>query len=284
MKKDLPNGLSFFQHERPMEEEEKYSELTYPQVSVIIPTYNRSESISQTIESLINQDYPDLEIIIIDGGSKDRTIETIKGFRAKNIRFFTVKSTNRYEMLNKGISHARGLYLNFLFPGDTYLHPKTPKIMMNLALDSGKPPFLYCGVLLRVISEEPKFLYRAMTIDNLKLGLQPTSLQGCWVRTDQIRKMGKFSPSYTLRGGFELICRLVTQTDVKPVSIPRILIDCDLQPYSRQSVSHHFFETIKTIYHYFGFWYAYKWLFKQRDIARYLQICCQSVKRAFLGP
>lgn len=267
-----------------LDDEEKYSEFAYPPVTVIIPTFNCSPKISPTIQSIMSQDYPDFEVIIVDGGSTDQTIPIIKNFQAPFIQIHTVSTRNRYEMLNKGISHSKGLYINVLFPGDTYLHPQAIKHMMHLALDGDKPPLIYCGVLLRSGTGEPKILSRALTLDLMQKGMQPTAIQGCWIRANLFRKLGMFAASYTLRGGYELLCRFLLLTKDEPVRTTRVLVDCDIKAYDRKSVTRHFFESFRTIYRYFGGWNTFRWLFHQRDITRYIQLWMKSFKRSLLGP
>ncbi len=261
----------------------KYNDYEYPRVSIVIPTYNNSEKIPLTLDSIFNQRYPDLEIIIIDGNSTDRTLEVVKNYRDERIHIFSVSGYNRYEMLNKGISQTKGEYVNFLFPGDFYIHQDTLMHMMKAALDHHKPDLVYCGTLIRDGRTDPKILFRPFTINLLKKGQQPTSLQSCWFRLDSLRSLGKFNTGYVLRGGFELMCRIILDQSMNFVSTGRVLTDYDLRSVSREMVFDHFTETWRTIRNYFGFLTAFKWLFFQKDISRILNIWWRSVKVAFLG-
>jgi glycosyltransferase involved in cell wall biosynthesis len=74
---------------------EKYPAGLYPKVSIVIPTLNCSQSISGTIESVLQQDYPHLEIIIIDASSIDRTVEVIQSYHDPKIRFYSVATYHR---------------------------------------------------------------------------------------------------------------------------------------------------------------------------------------------
>src|ERR1700733_13045087 len=95
-----------------LEENKKYNDYEFPSVSVIIPTFNSTEKISLTLESVLAQIYPDFEIIIVDAGSTERTLEVIKNYRDERIRLYSIPGYQRYEMLNKGISQAKGEYIN----------------------------------------------------------------------------------------------------------------------------------------------------------------------------
>ena len=104
------------QHDRSLtslvQEIEKYHDYEFPFVSVIIPVYNNAQSISATLESVLEQDYPLFEVVVVDGGSSDRTLEIVKSYHDDRIHIYTVSGYERYEMLNKGITQAKGRYLN----------------------------------------------------------------------------------------------------------------------------------------------------------------------------
>lgn len=264
-------------------EVETYPESDYPKISVIIPTYNCAQTIKNTLDSLLIQNYPSFEILIIDADSKDRTLEVIKNYRNKIIRIYTVTSYNRYEMLNKGISLARGSYLNFIFPGDNYISKENLHTMMGIAIREQYPELVYCGCLIRDGRSEAKPLFRQLSFDLLKKGLQPTNLQSCWFKTSIFRKIGKFDPDLEIRGGFDLFCRFLLQRDgFRFVPINRILLDYDLK-VTRKMIIEHFVETWKILRRHFGLRTAIAWLFKQKDFRRYLNSWVRAAKVAILG-
>lgn len=266
------------------DQSDKYKEYELPKVSIIIPTYNSATLIGLTLESVVQQNYPDFEILIIDGGSEDRTLEVIKSLRESRIRVYSISGYARYEMLNKGITHVRGIYVNFLFPGDYYLNQNTLRWMMGQALGEDKPGLVYCGTVLRDVTGEVKTLYRPWSEMGLRSGKQPTSLQACWFRADLFRLVGKFNTQLTLRGGFDLMCRILLHPNLKVSSISRILVDYDLRQVTRKNVLAHFWETWSLVWHYFGLGYAFLWLFKQKDSKRYFNLWLKSLHTAFLGP
>lgn len=261
---------------------EKFNISDYPKVSIIIPTHNDAQLIAATLESVLIQDYRSFEIIIVDS-SEDRTLETIKSFQSDKVRIYSVSQSRRYEMLNKGLSHAQGKYVNFLFPGDFYISKDTLKYMMTLALLNDSPHLVYCGTLLRDGKNEVKMLYRNFTIDLLKKGQQPTSLQACWFLTDCILQLNKFNSSYSLRGGFDLMCRFALNKEYRVVSAKRVFSDYDLRAVTRRMVMKHFWETFRTVLHYFGPLTAIRWFTSQNDTRRFFKLWAHSVKVAFFG-
>lgn len=221
-------------------------------------------------------------MIIVDC-STDRTLESIKGYHSDKIRIFSVSQTENFDMLNKGLSQATGTYVNFLFPGDYYISRESLKTMMILALQNHSPDVLYGGTLIRNHSEEVKILFRKLSLDLLKQGHQPTSLQSCWFRTACIREIGKFNSKYKLRGGFDLLCRFCLQPKFRFVSINRVVSDYDLRLVTRRMILIKFWETMKIIHHYFGAVQTLKWLFHQNDTSRFMKLWMHSFKSAFFG-
>ncbi|MCB1112696.1 MAG: glycosyltransferase, partial [Chlamydiia bacterium] len=223
-------------------DEGKYQDYEYPKVSIVLPTYNCAQVIGLTLESILNQEYPDFEVIIVDGGSTDRTLEIVKNYREEKVRIFSVSGFQRYEMLNKGISQGTGAYFNFLFPGDYYIYRKTLKYLMGMALDYQSPHMVFCGTMLRGGKTDLKIMYRHLSASLLKKGHQPTSLQSCWLHADVFKKIGKFNTTLKLRGGFDLFCRFVLHHHLKTVSTTRVLTDYDLRLVTRPMIATHFWE------------------------------------------
>lgn len=263
--------------------ETQYQDYEFPMVSCVIPTYNCAQFILQTIESLLNQVYPSFEIIIIDAGSTDRTIELIKGFQSDKIQLYSVSIHQRYEMLNKGISQASGEYISCLFPGDYFVSAYTYKTMMEAALEHDRPHLLYCGTIVREVKKDVRTILRPFSIAMLKKGLQPTSLQACWFRADLFNIIGKFDTSYTQRGGFELLCRIINQKSIRTVEVKRIFTDSETRNYTRNNIFFHFWESAKAIKSHFGVMALFRWFFVQKDTKRLAQMWVKSWKTAILG-
>lgn len=259
-----------------------YRDEEFPKVTIIIPTVNAAQLISITLNSVLSQDYPDFEVIIIDS-STDFTIKNIKYYQSDKVRIYSVSKCSRFQMLNRGLSQAKGEYVNVLYPGDYYISKDTLKIMMTLAFSYQKPELVFCGTYLREKGQDPKMMYRDYNVENLRIGQQPTSLSGCWFRIETLRRLGKFNPEYRWRGGFDLMCRFMFDPRTRFASINRILIDLDLGKVTRRMVLAHFWETGKTVYRYFGIWALLRWFFVQKDSRRFLTLCWRRVKVAFSG-
>ena len=94
-----------------------------PRISVIMPTYNEAEYINETIESVIRQDYNKLELIVVDRGSTDETLEILKSYAhlgVNRFRYVSEPDRGRAHAINTGISLARGTLVSWLSADDTY--------------------------------------------------------------------------------------------------------------------------------------------------------------------
>lgn len=86
--------------------------------SIVIPTYNRADFIGKTVESLLNQEYKNFEIIVIDDGSTDNTKEVISKFENPKVKYFYKKNEERGAARNFGVKQSKGDYINFFDSDD----------------------------------------------------------------------------------------------------------------------------------------------------------------------
>lgn len=94
-----------------------------PLISVVIPTYNRADWISEAVDSVLGQTFKDLELIIIDDGSKDSTDKVLKKYGSK-IRYFYQENAGLSDARNKGILASQGDYIAFLDSDDVWFEKK----------------------------------------------------------------------------------------------------------------------------------------------------------------
>ena len=103
---------------------------TYPKISVITPSYNQGIYIEETIQSVLNQNYPNLEYIIIDGGSSDSTVDVIKKYESKIDFWVSEKDKGQADAINRGFAKATGDILCWL-NSDDYFFPDTLKYVAS---------------------------------------------------------------------------------------------------------------------------------------------------------
>jgi glycosyltransferase involved in cell wall biosynthesis len=102
--------------------------ISTPKISIITPCYNAAQYIEQTILSIINQDYDNIEYIIIDGGSTDGTVDIIKKYEDKVTYWISEPDNGQSDAINKGIAIATGDVFNWV-NGDDYLEDGALKLV-----------------------------------------------------------------------------------------------------------------------------------------------------------
>jgi GT2 family glycosyltransferase len=91
-----------------------------PLVSIITPSYNQGRYIEETIQSVLSQDYPHLEYLVVDGGSSDNTVEILKKYEG-HLTWISEKDRGQADAINKGFNMAQGAIVAWLNSDDTYL-------------------------------------------------------------------------------------------------------------------------------------------------------------------
>jgi len=92
----------------------------HPKVSIITPSFNQGRFLEESIRSVLAQTYPDIEYIVVDGGSKDGSLEIIRKYQQRFAWWVSEKDKGHADALNKGFSHATGEVLAWLNSDDIY--------------------------------------------------------------------------------------------------------------------------------------------------------------------
>lgn len=95
--------------------------MEYPKFSVVTPTYNHGQFIERTIDSVLSQGYPNLEFIVIDGGSKDETVSILKKYEKHLAYWVSEPDRGQSHAINKGFDRATGELFTWLNSDDWYL-------------------------------------------------------------------------------------------------------------------------------------------------------------------
>lgn len=97
-----------------------WNNISAPTVSVITVVFNGESMIQSTMKSVLDQDYPNIEYVVIDGGSSDRTAQIVARYANQLARFVSEPDRGVYDAMNKGLSVATGEFLLFMNCGDVF--------------------------------------------------------------------------------------------------------------------------------------------------------------------
>lgn len=128
---------------------------SYPLLSVVIPSYNHEQYIGEAIESVLNQTYPNLELIIIDDGSRDDSVKRIQSFEDERITLVCQQNAGAHNAINRGLEMAKGDYLAILNSDDIYTGMRFEQ--MICALEEQKEAEFACSYI-QVIDSSGKAL------------------------------------------------------------------------------------------------------------------------------
>ena len=106
-----------------------------PEISVIIPSYNHAPYIGYAVESVFSQSYTDFELIVVEDGSTDNSLEVLSGFSDPRLRVLTQPNQGAHAAINRGLRAAMGEYLAILNSDDLYHPLRLAKMIEALKAD-----------------------------------------------------------------------------------------------------------------------------------------------------
>lgn len=171
-------------------------------ITVVTVVYNAVNCIENTIKSIINQDYENIEYIVIDGGSTDGSIDIIQKYESKIDYWVTEPDNGIYDAMNKAIDKATGRWVNFMNAGDLFYSNNTLSSIFNNS-DYSAYSAIYgdAQYLLKNIS------YTREGYDCDEDHFMPFSHQAAFVRLD-VAKANKFNLKYKIAADTEFFLKL----------------------------------------------------------------------------
>src|SRR5918996_5336836 len=106
----------------------------YPRISIITPSFNQGNFIEETILSVLSQEYPDLEYLVMDGGSSDATLDVLKKYSGR-ITWFSEPDQGQTDAINKGLRRATGSVVGYLNADDLLLPGALNKVAQTFTAD-----------------------------------------------------------------------------------------------------------------------------------------------------
>lgn len=198
-----------------------------PLISVIIPVYNSEKTIKETIESVLNQTVTDLEIIVINDGSKDKSLEVISRIVDPRLKIFSYPNAGVSASRNRGISQATGEYISFLDADDLWTPDKLEAQLKTLHANS-QAAVAYSwtnwidesGQFLRPgghIAANGNVYEKLLLRDFVESGSNPL------IHRKALAEVGGFDESLTSAADWDMWLRLAAHYEFVAVQSPHIL-------------------------------------------------------------
>lgn len=197
-------------------------------ISVITAIYNAAATLEACIDSVLSQDYPHVEYILVDGASSDDSLNIIKAKAAQNprLKWVSEPDTGIYDALNKGIAMATGEVLGFLHADDQFTHNQC--LSAIAAAFAQKEVDGVYGDLRYVSAQEPDKLVRnwkseVFKRDLLNRGWMPAH-PTLYLRTELYKQFGGFDTSYRIAADYEFVLRIFKQPNLRFYYLPQTLV------------------------------------------------------------
>jgi glycosyltransferase involved in cell wall biosynthesis len=185
-------------------------------VSIITPSFNQADFLEATILSVLNQDYPSIEYIIVDGGSTDRSVDIIRRYSDRLSWWISEKDRGQTDAINKGFARAKGQILAWINSDDTY---ESGAVSAAVEFLTSRPDIGLVYANANYINENGRVIGRfpAAQTDyrRLKRGYVHIPQQSAFFRADLWHKVGPLDPSFYFAMDYDLWVRLARLAPVE---------------------------------------------------------------------
>jgi glycosyltransferase involved in cell wall biosynthesis len=196
-------------------------------ISVIIPVYNGEKTIRETIESVLTQTFRDFELIILNDGSQDSTLEIVSSIQDSRLKVFSQPNAGLAASRNRGTFHAVGEYISFIDADDLWT-PDKLETQLKALQDNPEAAVAYSWT--NYIDESGQFLRRGgyltangdvyaklLVVDFLENGSNPL------IHRQALIQVGGFDESLPAAEDWDILLRLAAQYSFVAVPYPQIL-------------------------------------------------------------
>ena len=180
-------------------------------VSIITVCFNSAKTIRETIESVLSQDYPDIEYIIIDGGSSDETLAVVKEYADRIAVIVSERDRGIYDAMNKGVDLATGDIIGMLNSDDVYINEHAVSELMK-TMQNAKSDSVFADLVIvdqldldRVLRYYDSSFFHP---NKFRFGWMPAH-PTFFVKKVIYDKVGPYSLDYKISADYEMLIRLL---------------------------------------------------------------------------
>ena len=195
-------------------------------ISIVTVSYNSSDTIRDTIESVLSQDYDDIEYLIVDGGSTDTTLDIVREYGDRIDVVVSEPDQGIYDAMNKGIRAATGDMVGMLNSDDFYADNSAVRNLIECMENAGADTVFADLVIVnasdtkRVIRYYDSSKFRP---ERLRYGWMPAH-PTFFVKRELYERYGGFSLDYKIAADFEMVVRLLYVAGASYAYLPAVVI------------------------------------------------------------
>jgi len=195
-------------------------------VSIITVCFNSAKTIEDTINSVLNQDYLDIEYIVIDGGSNDGTQDIIQKYHENIASWVSEPDLGMYDAMNKGIARATGEIIGILNSDDVYISTQVVSQLIN-AMNDAKADIVFADLIL----VDPNNLNKVLRYyDSGRF--KPSRFRWGWmpahptvfVKKKYYDKVGPFALDYEIAADYEMLIRILAIEKAPFAYLPKAVV------------------------------------------------------------
>ena len=187
-----------------------------PLVSIITPSFNQAAYLEETIKSVISQDYPNIEYIVIDGGSTDGSVDVIKKYQGRIAFWVSEQDKGQTDAINKGFAKATGDILAWINSDDTY-NPKAVGEAVKFLMENPDVAMVYadCDFINERGEVIGKFASRQTDYQKLRRGYAHIPQQTMFFRAKYWKELGPLDPSFYFAMDYDLWVRIAKHAPIR---------------------------------------------------------------------
>jgi glycosyltransferase involved in cell wall biosynthesis len=211
-----------------------------PKVSIVTVCYNSEATVRDTVESVLAQDYPNIEYIVIDGASTDATMQILEEYRDRIDVLISEPDNGIYDAMNKGILASSGEFVGMINSDDFYSDSVVISDLMRAVRTSGAD-----AVFADLVYVDPSDLTKTKRYYNSKRW-KPAKFRFGWmpahptffIRREWYLRCGLYSLDYRIAADFEMLVRLLYKGAATYTYVNRPVVKMRLGGVSTRSLRH----------------------------------------------
>jgi len=181
-------------------------------VSLITVSFNSQETIRDTIESVLSQNYDNIEYIIVDGGSKDSTLDIINDYEDRIQVVVSEPDLGIYDAMNKGVKLSTGDIIGVINSDDFYSHSKVISVVVRKFLENPKSELVLGAIDFVKASDLTKsvrkYSSKYFTPELMRFGIMPPH-PAAFIKKATYLQVGEYKLNYKIAADFDLLLRML---------------------------------------------------------------------------